>query len=430
MLDFASDELLVRRPEKFNYHVNKRAFLDANLFECEMQEIFGKLWLYLGHETEIPQPGDFIVRRTAGRPLLFVRGSDGQVKALLNSCTHNGATVCREQAGNRKHFACAYHGWVFDNDGNLLDVPGEAAFGPHFRKNDHGLFPAPSIASYAGFVFVSFSKRTDLVEYLAGAADYLDLLWKGSEGGIRVLPGTHLYASRSNWKMQMLNASDGSHFMPTHATYLQFIKESGTALEPLREFQEMPLGNGHTVYEYEAPWGRPHGKPDPAWDENIKAEVEASRSALIDRLGPELGDRLARKNRNLSIFPNLIINDIVGTTIRVLEPIAPDYVEASAYQIAPLGDSATLAALRTNHFLTFLGPGGFATPDDIECMEASQRGFATYREAPWINYSKGLADQRSRNYIEPGDSDLLSRVFFDAWSSALGIGEAGMTNVH
>lgn len=419
MLSHDADQPIVRDVDRDVYLVNKRVFKEESYFRKEMSAIFDTSWLYLGHETEIPDVGDFVTRRVAGRPVLFVRGSDGKARAFLNTCTHNGAMVCREAAGNRKNFACAYHGWVFDRDGVLVDVPGEAAFGPRFSKSDNGLISAPSADSYAGFVFISYARRSDLVDYLSGAAEYLDLLNTASTEGLRVLPGTHLYGSRSNWKMQMINANDGSHFMPTHATYLQYLREAGTDMESLRDFHEEPLGNGHTVYEYEAPWGRPNGKPDKAWDDEVNAEVADGRRRLIERLGPELGDRIARKNRNLSIFPNLIINDIVGTTIRVLEPISCDYVEASAYQLAPREGSARLAHLRTSHFLTFLGPGGFATPDDIECMESSQRGFTTYKEAPWLNYSKGLASGDRPNYITPGDSDLLTRVFFDAWSQCL-----------
>lgn len=412
-------ETIIRDPQQSEYLVNKRVFADGAILETEMRSIFDKLWLYVGHGSEIPQPGDFLTRRVGGRPLLFVRGDDGEVRAFLNSCTHNGSTVCRARTGNRKHFTCAYHGWTFDRNGALVEVPGEAAYGGGFYKGDHGLIPVASFDEYAGFYFVSFAKRDDLIPFLAGATEYLDLMNAGSAAGMHVIPGTHLYGSRANWKLQMLNVLDGSHFMPTHITYLQYLQSRGTEMKGMGEFHETPLGNGHTVFEYEAPWGRPYGKVDPSWDDSVKAEVEASRFALFERLGPEAGDRVARKNRNLCIFPSLIINDIVGITIRVLEPVTVDYVEVSAHELAPVGDSEALASLRRNHFLTFLGPGGFATPDDIEGMEASQRGFATWRDAPWINYSKGMAARDDRNFITPGDSDALARHFFDYWEECV-----------
>ena len=414
--------LIVDAPQAHRYLVHKRAFVDAALFEREMDAIYGRLWLYVGHDTEIPTPGDFVTRTVAGRPLLFVRGGDGVPRVFLNSCTHNGAKVCREEFGNRRHFACAYHGWVFDHDGALRDVPGEAAFGPQFDKADEGLIAPPSQDSYRGFTFVSFARRDDLVDYLAGAAQYLDILCATSAAGMRVLPGTHVYASRANWKMLPVNVIDGNHFMPTHVTYLQYLRERGSEMkEPIRDFHEAHLGNGHTVFEYEAPWGRPQGKPDPAWSDAVNAQITARREGLIERLGPELGDRIARKNRNLVIFPNLIINDIMGTTIRVAEPISAGYMDVSAWQFCPADDPPELAHVRNEQFLTFLGPGGFATPDDIEGMEASQRGYATHREAPWINYSKGIAAELAGGFTRPGESDFMMRAFFNAWRGYLGI---------
>ncbi len=414
--------LIIDTPQAHRYLVNKRAFVDPGLFAREMEAVYGGLWLYVGHETEIPQPGDFISRTVAGRPLLFVRGSDGAARVFLNTCTHNGAKVCREDFGNRRHFPCAYHGWVFDHDGRLLDVPGEAAFGPQFDKAAEGLIAPPSQASYRGFTFVSFAQRDDLVAYLAGAAQYLDILCQTSAAGMRVLPGTHVYSTRANWKMLPVNVIDGNHFMPTHVTYLQYLRERGSELsEPIRDFHEAHLGNGHTVFEYEAPWGRPQGKPDAAWSDAVNAQIAARRQDLIERLGPELGDRIARKNRNLVIFPNLIINDIMGTTIRVAEPISADYMEVSAWQLCPADDPPELAHVRNEQFLTFLGPGGFATPDDIEGMEASQRGYACYREAPWINYSKGIAAELAGGFTRPGESDFMMRAFFNAWRDYLGM---------
>ncbi|WP_372725742.1 SRPBCC family protein, partial [Immundisolibacter sp.] len=234
--------------------------------------------------------------------------------------------------------------------------------------------------------------------------------------------GTHLYATRANWKMLPVNVIDGNHFMPTHVTYLQYLRERGSEMkEPIRDFHEAHLGNGHTVFEYEAPWGRPQGKPDPAWSDAVNGQILARREELLARLGPELGDRIARRNRNLVIFPNLIINDIMGTTIRVAEPVSVDYMEITAWQFCPADDPPELARVRNEQFLTFLGPGGFATPDDTEGMEASQRGFACYREAPWVNYSKGIAAELAGGYTRPGESDFMMRAFFNAWQEYLGI---------
>ena len=111
----------------------------------------------------------------------------------------------------------------------------------------------------------------------------------------------------------------------------------------------------------------------------------------------------------------------MGTTIRVAEPISVDHMDISAWQFCPTDDPPELARVRNEQFLTFLGPGGFATPDDTEGMEASQRGFACYREAPWVNYSKGIAAELAGGFTRPGESDFMMRAFFNAWQAYLGI---------
>ena len=417
MPTFDPQALIIDTPQAHRYLVNKRAFVDPRLFAREMQAVYGSLWLYVGHETEIPQPGDFVSRTVAGRPLLFVRGSDGTARVFLNTCTHNGAKVCREDFGNRRHFPCAYHGWVFDHDGRLLEVPGEAAFGPQFDKADEGLIAPPSQASYRGFTFVSFARRDDLTAYLAGAAQYLDILCQTSAAGMRVLPGTHVYATRANWKMLPVNVIDGNHFMPTHVTYLQYLRERGSEMkEPIRDFHEAHLGNGHTVFEYEAPWGRPQGKPDPAWSDAVNAQIATRRQELIARLGPDLGDRIARKNRNLVIFPNLIINDIMGLTVRSFQPVTPGYLEVNAVSLAPRGEHPEMRAWRQYNFNEFLGPAGFATPDDVEMLELCQQAYQNMPEVGWNDISKGM----NRPDNNQGDDEVQMRSFWIRWDELMG----------
>src|SRR5512139_1049366 len=159
------------------FRVQRDAFLDPEVLAVERESIFARTWLYLGHESEVAEPGDFRARELGLRRIIFVRGKDRVVRALLNSCTHRGAEVCRERRGNANSFQCFYHGWTFRNDGSLSGVPGEEAYGPGFSRAGLGLREAPRLESHRGFWFVSFDPEiVPLVEYLAGAAEYLDLV--------------------------------------------------------------------------------------------------------------------------------------------------------------------------------------------------------------------------------------------------------------
>jgi len=115
------------------FRYSPKVFSDPELFECEQRRIFDQSWLYAGHESEVPQAGDFLTRRVGGRPLIIVRGDDGRIRIFHNSCRHRGATVCRHPRGNAKTFACFYHNWTYDNQGRLDGVPLKDAYGPGFR---------------------------------------------------------------------------------------------------------------------------------------------------------------------------------------------------------------------------------------------------------------------------------------------------------
>ena len=118
------ESFVVDNTEAGLFRVN-RWVSDPQILALEHQRLFEQCWLYAGHESEIPQPGDFRSRMVAGLPVILVRGGDGQVRVLLNTCTHRGSLVCRQPAGNAKVFQCPYHAWTFNNQGALIGVPGK-----------------------------------------------------------------------------------------------------------------------------------------------------------------------------------------------------------------------------------------------------------------------------------------------------------------
>src|SRR5215471_2473942 len=139
------------------FRVNRQAFTNQDILTLERERVFAHCWIYAGHESEIPNPGDFRSRRVAGRPVILVRGDDDQVRVLLNTCTHRGAFVCREQAGTTRTFQCPYHAWTFNNCGALVGVPGEDAYSPSFDRKEFALGTPPRVESYRGFVFINFN---------------------------------------------------------------------------------------------------------------------------------------------------------------------------------------------------------------------------------------------------------------------------------
>jgi p-cumate 2,3-dioxygenase alpha subunit len=422
MENIGRDHLVIDNRVDGVFRVNRRVFTDPRILDVEKRCVFERCWIYAGHASEIPQPGDFRARRVAGRPIILVRSADGVIRVLLNTCTHRGALVCREQAGNAKTFQCFYHAWTFNNQGDLIGVPGDEAYSGAFDRQRLGLAMPPRVETYRGFIFISFNPTIQgLVDYLAGAKEYLDLICDQSPVGMEIVSGMQAYSMRANWKLLVENSMDGYHARTTHQRYFEYLVSTG--VEPgnvtrRRGGLAKSLGNGHAVIQSEPPWGRPIARWVPAFGEAKRAPLEALQQELIERFGPEWAYRMTQTSRNLLIFPNLIINDIMAITVRTFFPVAPDYLEIHAWALAPTDERPEDRALRLDNFLTFLGPGGFATPDDVEALESCQQGFAN-REVEWSDISRGM--KRAQPVV---DDELQMRAFWRQWHTLLTRGQA------
>jgi p-cumate 2,3-dioxygenase alpha subunit len=407
-------------PSKNLFKVARRNFVDPEILAAERQRIFEHSWLYLGHGSELAKPGDFLTRNVAGRGILFARDGKGEPRALLNTCPHRGMQVCREKKGSAKSFQCFYHGWIFGLDGKLRSQPDAESYNDDFKTLEtSNMTPVARLESYRDFYFVSFDRNIiSLSDYLAGAKEYIDLICDQTDSAMHIVPGTQEYSIRANWKLLTENSIDGYHAATTHASYFDYLGK--TTDMALGDVAARPagygydLGNGHAVIEYPAPWGRPVAQWISAWGEKGRAEIDAIYNNLVRRHGEERAKRISKLNRNMFIFPNLVINDIMAVTVRTYYPTAPDYMQISSWSLAPKGESEWLSKYRLHNFLEFLGPGGFATPDDAEALEHCQRGFANFQDVPWNDISKGMNSKRPIHRDE-----LQMRVFWTQWNNQM-----------
>src|SRR4051794_19367620 len=137
--------------------IHGRLYNDPDLFQREMNEIWHKVWVYLGHESEVPQNGDYIRRQVGLQPVLVMRSSDGAIRAFFNRCRHRANLVCHHEQGNARVLRCPYHGWTYSNQGDLLAPTFDDAYDSSLRKEDFGLIPVPRLGSYRGLIFGSLS---------------------------------------------------------------------------------------------------------------------------------------------------------------------------------------------------------------------------------------------------------------------------------
>lgn len=420
----ARSTFLLDDPSSLSFKVNREAYRSNAVFNSERNEIWNSTWLYLGHETELPKPGDFKIRTLGGRPLIFVRDSDGVIRAFYNACPHRGTILCREAEGNKKHFQCFYHAWAFSNSGDLAALPGPEAYAADEQfKADHGLRAVQRLDIHEGFVFVAFTTDVPpLLEHLGEAANYISMTAQIGADGMEALPGVQLYSVKGNWKLTVENAMDGYHFAPTHNTFVGYLRETGFQVNDDDQYA-YTLDNGHALAVLTGHNGRIGMIWEPRFGEEEKTRTEAKRVEMAERLGQERADEVADASRILFVYPNLLLFDLEALTIRQIEPVAPGQTDVRAWQLVETGEPANVRELRLRTMASFVGPGGLATPDDIEAYEAVQRGIeatAGFTETlnDWSDMSRGMANEvagRKGRSIDEG----AMRGFWRYWADSL-----------
>ncbi|MEO8722116.1 MAG: SRPBCC family protein [Sphingobium sp.] len=214
-----------------------------------------------------------------------------------------------------------------------------------------------------------------------------------------------------------MNNNDGFHASETHETYFGYLIDElgGPEAVDLKALDEInfahDLGNGHAVVETRAPWGRPIARSIPTWGEEGKAAEKRMVTELTERVGPDRALKIADRDLNMGVFPNHVINDILAITVRTFYPTAPDLMTVRSWALAPVGEAPEARHRRLNNFLEFLGPGGFATPDDVEAIESAQRGYGSAKFAPWNDISRGMLRETPR-----GDDEAQMRAFWREWN--------------
>ncbi len=261
--------------------VHGSVYTESAIYEAEIEQIFHRGWVYIGHSSEIPEPGDFRVRPIGRQSAIMVRDDAGRVRVLMNRCSHRANAVCQVERGNARLFRCAYHGWTYHNDGVLAGVTYQDRYDESFHKEEFGLRKVPRMEIYRGFIFSSMSPvGITLDEHLGQAVtDQLDLFIDLSpEGELDVTAGVHKYGYHANWKFQIENGMDGYHPNFVHQTFFENVQlRTGAKLTAMFSSQSdgrtRDLGNGHVMLDFTngpgqrlrasmptTPWGREYAR--------------------------------------------------------------------------------------------------------------------------------------------------------------------------
>ena len=201
--------------------VSRHVFTDQGIYDLELERLFARNWLLLGHESQVANKGDFFTAYMGEDPILVTRDNGGKVHAFLNACRHRGMRVCRADQGNAVAFTCSYHGWTYANSGALIGVPlqNDAYYG-ELDKSKYGLTPLPRLESYRGLLFGNLDPDAPpLIEHLGDMAWYLDCILDRRAGGIEVISGIQKWETPSNWKFFADNHIGDLYHVPfTHGS--------------------------------------------------------------------------------------------------------------------------------------------------------------------------------------------------------------------
>ena len=203
--------------------VHRTVYTDPDIFELEMERIFNRVWTFVGHETQVKNPGDFWTVQIGRQPMIMVRHADSKVYVLYNRCPHRGNLICSERSGHaaKEEFVCSYHGWQFDLNGRVKAVPLAQGYQGTRLNLDHPdcqMKHAARVASYRGFVFVSLAADgPSLLDWLGPAkVAFDDMCDRSPAGEVEVVPTCFRVIQQSNWKLFLENQLDAVHPSVTH----------------------------------------------------------------------------------------------------------------------------------------------------------------------------------------------------------------------
>jgi nitrite reductase/ring-hydroxylating ferredoxin subunit len=406
------ESLIVNEPKRFQVH--REIYVNPRLFEDELQRIFATTWVYLAHESEVSNAGDYRTTWIGRQPVIVTRDQDMQLHVMLNSCRHRGNALCRDMRGNASVFRCSYHGWVYSNTGDLLTVSLAEGYPSDFKFS--GLIAVPRVAVYRGLIFGSLAKEgEDFETYLGDAKSYVDLWTEMSPTGKLRVKRPHQFVYPGNWKLQVENGTDGYH--------ARFLHES--AFATMSRFGGQATGQASAFRNVGAVSGFPGGhgvleKPQMAALD--PAIMEDYVGCLTAKYGKERVDRILG-GYNIMLFPNVCLMD---SNIRVIQPLAVNETVVASYftELEGVPDRVNRDRLRDLQWR--LGTAGLICTDDLELFSGVQTGLQA-RDMEWIVLSRSVDREEvasTGQRVAAFDAESPQRALYREWLKLMGRGEA------
>ena len=410
--------------------VHRDLYISPEVFELEQDHFFANTWNYIGHDSQLPKPGDYLSADLAGRPLMAVRHTDGSVRVMMNRCAHKGSRLVSAPCGNTgKFFRCPYHAWTFRTDGSLLAIPLQRGYeGTALRECEaaKGLTTVPNVKLYRGFIFVKLNDGgPDFETFFGDSLSSIDnMADRSPEGELEIAGGCLRFMHDCNWKMFVENLNDTMHPMVVHESSAGTAKamwagQPADAPKPMAVEQFVPFMSDYKFFEdmgvrvfdnghsYSGVNFSIHSKyaAIPQYDDAMKAAYGEARSAQI----------IGMARHNTVYYPNLTIKGAIQS-IRVVKPIAVDKTLIESWTFRLKGAPAELLQRTTMYNRLINSPFSVVGHDDLQAYRGIQLGLHASGN-DWVSLHRDFdaSEVGQRQVTATGTSEVSMRNQYRAW---------------
>ncbi|HEY6175006.1 MAG TPA: Rieske 2Fe-2S domain-containing protein [Kofleriaceae bacterium] len=413
--------------------VHRTVYTDQQIFERELTQIFERIWVYCGHQSQVPQPGDYYAFQIGRQPMFMVRGKDGQIRVLHNRCPHRGVQLCGNQKGNvGSALVCSYHAWSFHLDGRFRSTPlphGYDGTRVNADNPDCSVKPAARVDSYRGFVFASLAASgPSLLEFLGEArVAFDDMCDRSPVGEVEIVPICHRVMQHSNWKFFMENQLDALHPLVTH-------QSTGVAAGRIEKKIKEETGKAPLYYHYLSAFASKFEQWDAVQTINfprghgiLKAymglrpqdpDTRAHEAMLVEAYGAEKAEEyLSRSIHHVLVYPYLSVQSPLQQ-LRCLRPVSPNRTLSEIWHFRLKGAPEAIYRRSLWYYNLVNSPATMVNADDLENWTKGQWGLES-SGGDWVSFHRNYGGDTEDNgviYSNKGTSEAVMRNQFRAWS--------------
>ena len=413
--------------------VHRSVYTDAAIFEREMATIFHKVWIYVGHESQVKNPGDYWTTLIGRQPMIMVRHEDGTIHVLYNRCAHRGAMLCGNLHGNTgKAFTCSYHSWQYHTDGTLESIPLPKGYeGTRLTPDnpDCNIKRAARVGVYRGFVFASLaSDGPSLLEFLGDAKIALDdMCNRAPAGEVEVVPNCFRVIQQSNWKIFLENQLDALHPSVTH-------ESTGRAAEDVERVIAKRTGHAPLDYHYLSAFTMPFHKWDTVQTVNYPhghcilqgymglrpqdPDTLAYEALMRKAYGAERTEEILGVNvHHVLLYPGLSVQSPLQQ-LRAVRPLSVDRTLTEIWHFRLKGAPEAIYRRALGYYNLVNSPSTMVNADDLENFWRCHQGLAS-EGGEWVSFHRHAGQDDVKDGVvlsRWGTSEAPMRNQFRAWA--------------